>query len=124
MNLNQVTIPVLNVAKSISFYQLIGLKLIVHSHDRYARFECTPNGSTLSLHLVDEIASGEKSIIYFEREDLDEYVENLITKGVKFEQLPIDQSWLWREAKLFDLDMNPIIIYKAGENRIKPPWKL
>lgn len=124
MNLNQVTIPVLNVAKSISFYQLIGLKLIVHSHDRYARFECTPNGSTLSLHLVDEIASGEKSIIYFEREDLDEYVENLITKGVKFEQLPIDQSWLCREAKLFDLDMNPIIIYKAGENRIKPPWKL
>jgi len=124
MNLNQVTIPVSDVPKSIIFYQTLGLKLIVHTHDRYARFECTPNGSTFSLHQVDVIAKGEKAIIYFEREDLDEYVKGLELKGIVFEHGPKDQTWLWREAKLYDPDQNPIIIYQAGENRINPPWKL
>lgn len=124
MNLNQVTIPVSNVAQSIPFYQSLGLKLIVHSHDRYARFECSPNGTTLSLHKVDHIATGDKTIIYFEREDIDDFVKTLLQKGIQFEHLPKDQSWLWREAKLYDPDKNPIIIYFAGNNRINPPWKL
>ncbi len=124
MNLNQVTIPVSDVLRSIPFYQSLGLELIVHTHDRYARFECTPNGSTLSLHKVDVIAQGERAIIYFEREDLDDYVDLLVKKGIVFEHLPKDQSWLWREAKLYDPDKNPILIYSAGENRINPPWKL
>ncbi|MCB0640330.1 MAG: VOC family protein [Phaeodactylibacter sp.] len=37
MNLNQVTVPSLNVQRSIAFYQLLGLRLIVHTHERYAR---------------------------------------------------------------------------------------
>lgn len=124
MNLNQVTIPVLDVKKSILFYQSLGLKLIVHTHDGYARFECTPGGTTLSMHKVDKIHKGNKSILYFERDDLDEYVEILQNKGIVFDHLPKDQPWLWREARLYDLDENPIIIYKAGVNRIHPPWKL
>ena len=124
MNLNQVTIPVSNVVESIPFYQRLGLKLIVHSHNKYARFECSPNGTTLSLHKVDHVAKGDKVIIYFEREDIDEFVNSLVQKGIKFESLPKDQPWLWREAKLYDPDNNPIIIYYAGENRINPPWKL
>lgn len=124
MKLNQVTIPVRNVLKSIPFYQALGLKLIVHTHDGYARFECSPGGTTLSLHRIDSMAEGERTIIYFEREDLDEYVDMLINKGIVFEHMPKDQKWLWREAKLYDPDRNPIIIYRAGENRINPPWKL
>jgi len=124
MKLNQVTIPVKDVIKSIPFYQALGLKLIVHTHDRYARFECSPNGSTLSLHKVDSIENGERAIIYFEREDLDEYVNDLVNKGIVFDHLPKDQRWLWREAKLYDPDGNPIIIYHAGENRINPPWRI
>lgn len=124
MNLNQVTIPVTNVVKSIPFYQTLGLKLIVHSHDKYARFECTPNGTTLSLHQVTRLCEGERSVIYFERDDIDEYVSNLIQKGIVFEELPKDQRWLWREAKLYDPDQNPIIIYFAGVNRINPPWRI
>jgi catechol 2,3-dioxygenase-like lactoylglutathione lyase family enzyme len=124
MNLNQVTIPVSNVVKSIPFYQSLGLKLIVHTHDRYARFECSPNGSTLSLHKVDQVAKGAQTIIYFEREDIDDFVKSLQQKGVQFEHLPKDQPWLWKEAKLYDPDKNPIIIYFAGKNRINPPWKL
>ena len=123
MNLNQVTLPVKSVSKSIPFYQSLGLKLIVHTHDKYARFECSPNGSTLSLHEVGILPDGDRAVIYFEREDLDEYVEKLLHRGLKFDYLPIDQPWLWREAKLHDPDDNPIIIYKAGKNRIDPPWK-
>lgn len=123
MNLNQVTIPVKDVGKSIPFYQALGLVLIVHTHDRYARFHCVPGDSTLSLHKVDELTKGERPIIYFEREDLDQYVEQLVQKGIEFSSLPKDESWLWREAKLLDPDNNPIIIYKAGENRLNPPWK-
>jgi len=123
MNLNQVTLPVLDVLQSIPFYQKLGLKLIVHTHDNYARFECSPNGSSLSLHKVEVMPQGERTIIYFEREDLDDYVESLIGEGIVFEHLPKDQSWLWREARLYDPDNNPIIIYKAGENRLNPPWR-
>jgi catechol 2,3-dioxygenase-like lactoylglutathione lyase family enzyme len=124
MKLNQVTIPVTDIAKSIHFYQSLGLKLIVHTHNGYARFECSPNGSTFSLHKVDEVPSGARTIVYFEREDLDKYIQNLVEKGIVFEHMPIDQPWLWREAKLFDPDNNPLIIYHAGVNRINPPWKL
>ena len=123
MNLNQVTIPVRNVVNSIPFYQKLGLKLIVHTHDKYARFECSPNGSTLSLHEVQNLPEGDRTTIYFERDDLDLYVEKLLNQGLIFEHMPVDQPWLWREAKLFDPDNHPIIIYKAGKNRIDPPWK-
>ena len=124
MNLNQVTIPVTEINRSIEFYTTIGLSLIVHTHDRYARF-VSPNGnSTLSLHVVESIVSDVRTTIYFEREDLDEYVESLINKGIEFNLMPKDQSWLWREAHLSDPDGNPLIIYYAGENRIDPPWKL
>ncbi|MEP0481508.1 MAG: VOC family protein, partial [Nonlabens sp.] len=33
MNLNQITIPVLDIPKSIAFYESLGLNLIVHTHD-------------------------------------------------------------------------------------------
>ncbi len=48
MNLNQVTLYVSNVPSSIPFYESLGLELIVHTHDQYARFLCD-GGSTFSL---------------------------------------------------------------------------
>ena len=124
MNLNQVTIPVKDVLKSIQFYETLGLKLIVHTHDKYARFECTPGGTTFSLQYVDSLTSGNKTTIYFEREDIDEYVKHLIAKGIEFLEMPTDQPWLWREALLLDPDGHPIKIYRAGINRLNPPWRL
>jgi catechol 2,3-dioxygenase-like lactoylglutathione lyase family enzyme len=44
MNLNQITIPSLNLDKAIPFYQTLGLKLIVKSLPHYARFQC-PDGN-------------------------------------------------------------------------------
>ncbi|MEM7380928.1 MAG: VOC family protein, partial [Bacteroidota bacterium] len=40
------------------------------------------------------------------------------------EELPRDQSWLWREARLKDPDGNTLILYHAGENRKNPPWRI
>jgi hypothetical protein len=62
--------------------------------------------------------------IYFEEVHLDEKVKSLEEKGILFEEQPNDKPWLWREARLKDLDNNQIILYHAGENRISPPWRI
>ncbi len=84
MNLNQITVPVLNIESSIEFYKLLGLKLIVNSTNRYARFECPQGDSTFSLHKVDQLPIGEGVWIYFEVENLDEKFKELKNKGVDF----------------------------------------
>jgi catechol 2,3-dioxygenase-like lactoylglutathione lyase family enzyme len=43
MNLNQVTVPSTDVARSIDFYRRLGLISIVEDVPHYARFDC-PNG--------------------------------------------------------------------------------
>ena len=124
MNLNQVTVPSLNVENAIKFYQNLGLELIVKSLPNYARFIC-PNGeSTFSIHLVDNLSTHNGIYVYFECENLDKKVEELSTKEIQFEELPNDKSWLWREARLKDLDNNQLILFYGGENRINPPWKI
>jgi len=124
MNLNQVTLPVTDLAAAIDFYELIGLKLIVKALPDYARFECPDGSSTFSLHRVDHKAAGEGVWIYFEVGELDNYVNQLINKGVIFEELPNDKPWLWREARLKDPGGNQLIIYYAGDNRKNPPWRI
>jgi catechol 2,3-dioxygenase-like lactoylglutathione lyase family enzyme len=78
MNLNQITIPSLDLTKSIPFYEKLGLRLIVKSHPRYARFECPDGVSTFSIHQVDRLPQGEGIHIYFECNDLDEHVNVLL----------------------------------------------
>ncbi len=124
MNLNQITIPSLNLDLSIQFYKTLGMNLIVESQPHYARFECKEGSSTFSLHLVDELPIGNGIWIYFECENLDQFVTELIGKGIVFDEMPNDKSWLWREARLKDVDNNQLILYYAGENRLNPPWRL
>jgi catechol 2,3-dioxygenase-like lactoylglutathione lyase family enzyme len=124
MNLNQITIPSLDLTKSIPFYEKLGLKLIVKSIPSYARFECPDGGSSFSIHQVDTLPQGEGIYVYFECKDLDDYVNELLEKGIEFEELPNDKSWLWREARLKDLDNNQLILFFGGENRLNPPWKI
>ena len=124
MNLNQVTVPVINVERAISFYEKLGLKLIVKSTPHYARFECPGGNSTFSLHQVDNLPTGQGIWIYFEVQDLDNYIQSIIEKGIVVDELPNDKPWLWRESRLKDLDNNQIIIYFAGDNRINPPWRI
>ncbi|WP_298316133.1 VOC family protein [uncultured Aquimarina sp.] len=124
MNLNQVTVPSINVEQSISFYEKLGLRLIVKALPHYARFECKEGDATFSIHQVEELPEGDGVYVYFETTQLDQEVKRLIEDGVDFDQLPIDQSWLWREARLKDPDGNRIILYFAGDNRKNPPWRI
>ncbi len=91
LNQNPITIPVRDVEKSISFYEMLGLKLIVQALPHYARFVCKSGDSTFSLYQSNE--SGTDNIwIYFETESLDQDVNELQTKGVVFESLPTEQK--------------------------------
>ena len=123
MNLNQVTVPTINVENSISFYERLGLRLIVKS-PHYARFECPDGEATFSIHKVENLPTGEGIYVYFECKNLDEYVAQLLEKKIEFEELPNDKSWLWREARLKDLDGNQLILFFGGENRKNPPWRI
>ena len=106
MNLNQLTVPSLDLTKAVPFYVKLGLKLIVGSLPDYARFECPDGHSTFSIHRADSLPKGEGIYVYFECINLDEYVNELIKKGIVFEQTPTNQKWLWREARLKDVDGN------------------
>jgi catechol 2,3-dioxygenase-like lactoylglutathione lyase family enzyme len=124
MNLNQVTVPSIDLNIAVPFYQLLGLRLIVDALPNYARFECPDGEATFSIHQRDEIGYGYGVTVYFELENLDQKVEALQGKGMTFDLLPTDQLWLWREARLKDPDGNRIILYHAGDNRKFPPWRI
>ena len=124
MNLNQITVPSLDLSKSIPFYQKLGLKLIVHAPPHYARFECPQGEATFSIHQVDNLPQGEGIYVYFEIEDLDDFVDQLVKKGIEFSELPNDKGWLWREARLKDVDGNQLILFYGGTNRKNPPWRI
>ena len=124
MNLNQITLPSLDVERSIAFYQKMGMQLIVRSLPQYARFLCPDGDATFSVHLVDELPHGNTAWIYFECNDLDAIVWQLKTKGITIDEQPEDKPWLWREARIKDPDNNQIILYYAGPNRMDPPWKV
>lgn len=122
MLLNQLTIPVSNVALSLPFYQGFGLKAIVIS-EHYARLFEAKSGTTLSLmKTAGEIVN--PTVIYFETENVTNTVNDLLSKGYTFYEMPTQKSWLWEEAHLKDRDGNTICIYHAGENRLNPPWKV
>jgi hydroxymethylpyrimidine/phosphomethylpyrimidine kinase len=120
--LNQITLPCRDYAASVIFYRELGLTQIVDSPSNgYARFEA-PNGVTLSIHASDHAASG--AVVYFESRRLDAWVSELASDGFAFDQMPRDESWGWREARLIDPSGNVICLYKAAENRRYPPWRI
>ena len=124
MNLNQVTVPSLDLEKSIPFYQKLGLKLIVKALPHYARFECPDGDSTFSIHKVEELPRGDGIYVYFECNDLDAQVGELRANGIEFQETTSDRPWLWKEARLKDLDGNKLILFYGGENRKNPPWRI
>ena len=124
MNLNQVTVPSNNVEKAVSFYESMGLILIVKSLPKYARFELPQGDATFSIHLVTSPIQEPGVLVYFENDSLDDLVNSLIKKGIVFDAMPEDQPWLWREARLRDPDGNQIVLFSAGKNRKNPPWRI
>lgn len=121
-SLNQVTVGCRDYAASVDFYKALGLQQIVDSPSNgYARFE-VPNGVTLSIHASDDISGS--NVVYFESKRLDAWVTELASQGYAFEQMPQDENWGWREARLLDPAGNMVCLYSAGENRRYPPWRI
>jgi len=121
--LNQVTVTGTNYQRSVDFYRKLGLTQIVDNPPDYARFE-TPGGATFSVQIDPEEKIIATTAIYFECDDLDSRVEQLARSGLAFEHGPRDQPWMWREARMRDPDGNIVFLYKAGEARRFPPWRL
>ena len=124
MDLNQITLPVTDFDRTVAFYRDMGFTLIVHSPPRYARFECPEGNSTFSLHSAAKSGDNTGVVVYFECSDLDGRVKHLLAAGIQFTQLPADERWLWREARLVDPSGNVICLYWAGDNRKNPPWRV
>ena len=124
MRLNHITIPSLNVERSVQFYKKLGMLLIVDALPRYVRFELPDGEATFSIHLVEKLPIGDGITIYFEDDSLDELVLDLQKKEIEFSLLPTDQRWLWREAHVLDPDGNKIILFFGGDNRKNPPWRI
>lgn len=119
---NQVTVGARNYVASIDFYRKLGLQQIVDSPDNgYARFEAA-NGATFSIHASDQPAN--ETVVYFESARLDAWVSTLRAQGLKFDQLPRDEEWLWREARLRDPHGNIVCLYHSSDNRRYPPWRI
>lgn len=123
VELNQVTLPALDVAASVAFYRRMGFTLIVDA-PHYARFKSTVGDATFSIHKEDSIAEPSKTIVYFECAALDRTVAELKAQGLRFTQEPRDEPWLWREARVTDPSGNVICLYHAGSNRLDPPWRV
>ena len=124
MDLNQVTLPSTDVARSAAFYRALGFTQIVSSLPSYARFECPVGTATFSLHQVASVPENSGVVVYFECVDLDATYRQLTKQGFVFDAPPTDQRWLWREAYLRDPDGTVICLYRAGDARRNPPWRL
>jgi len=124
MRLNQATVPLLDYATSKAFYLMLGLKLIVDSPPRYARFEMPEGGSSFSIEKVEGVSGSAWPLIWFESDRLDDLVADLKAQGVVFDSQPETKSYLWRVATLRDPAGNLIALYHAGENRLNPPWRV
>ncbi|HEU0310837.1 MAG TPA: bifunctional hydroxymethylpyrimidine kinase/phosphomethylpyrimidine kinase [Sphingomicrobium sp.] len=123
IRLNQVTVTGKDYKKMVEFYRKLGLRQIVDSpENNYARFEA--GGATFSVQCDPEAEIGETVAVYFECDDLDERVERLARAGMPFEHGPRNQPWMWREARLRDPSGNTIFLYRAGEARRFPPWRM
>jgi predicted enzyme related to lactoylglutathione lyase len=123
-DLNQVTVPSTDVRRSIDFYQCLRPMLIVENFPGYARFECPEGDATFSVHQTNQPSGSPGVVAYFECEDLDSTVVRVMERGLRFEAESQDHPWLWREAFLKDSDGSAVCLFRAGENRKNPPWRL
>ena len=123
LRLNQVTVTGTNYERSVDFYKRLGLKQIVDNPPDYARFEAG-GGATFSVQIDPDEKIIATTAVYLECDDLDERVEQLARSGIPFEHGPRNQPWMWREARHRDPDGNIIFLYKAGEARRFPPWRI
>lgn len=122
LRLNHISIKVSNLERSIAFYEILGLRLIVCTGNPYARFECADGGTTFSLSEAeqDEVIPGDTGL-YFEVGNVAATVAHLQARGLEFYTPVKEESWLWTEAWFRDPDGHQLCIYHAGKARRFPP---
>ncbi|MFN4101043.1 MAG: VOC family protein [Pararhodobacter sp.] len=123
MDLNQITLAANNFDECVGFYRKLGLKLIVLSEGRYARFEMPSGSTTLSISKAETSSVGN-TVLYFEVDDVDRRFAELSALSVEFETAPTDENWKWREALFADPAGNKLCLFHAGPDRRFPPWRL
>src|SRR5262249_55261507 len=123
MRLNQVTVGSTDVPRSIAFYCQLGLQLIVHTHDKYARFLCPDGSSTFSVHQVGPAHPRGTTMVFLEGDDAAAAVAALKERGLQFDSDPMAQVWLGREASPHAPENTPIFLFPPGKNRFSPPWR-
>lgn len=123
MNLNQVTIPAIDMEETAAFYRKLGFLQIVDT-PHYARFECPEGDATFSLSLIENHHQINPTTIYFETELLEEKVNQISALGIDIAQPPTAERYLWTEAIVYDPSGNKIKLYWAGDNRKNPPWRV
>lgn len=128
IRLNQVTLGAKDMAASVSFYQRLGLTLIVDSAPRYVRFEFPdpPDGgepATLSLHAVDRdwIPAKDWPLIYFEVENVSALLSDANLTPLTPPEL---KPYAWEEADILDPSGNRIRLFHAGKARRFPDWRI
>jgi catechol 2,3-dioxygenase-like lactoylglutathione lyase family enzyme len=126
MRFNHVTLIVSDFERSKAFYTTLGLEQIVDAPPRYARFVLPDGDATLSIEVTDGIERRETARVqvFIECDDLDERVAALKARGIAFDQDPTDIDYIGREARLREPDGHDIRLYRAGENRLNPPWRM
>jgi catechol 2,3-dioxygenase-like lactoylglutathione lyase family enzyme len=123
MRLTQITLSCPDLDEGWRFYCALGFTPIVDSRPHYARFVFPDGEATLSLD-HDETGAHGGVEIGIECEDLDAVHGRLTAQGFGFEHPPVDQRWLWREARLKDPGGHVLLLFQPGQNRLDPPWKL
>ena len=123
MRMNQLTLAVHDFDQAVAFYRAWGLRLIVSSEQRYARFENPADLTTLSVHVANT-ATAPTTIVYFEVNDVQQQVAKLAAKGINAVLGPATRPWRWIEARYEDPSGNVLCIYSAGKDRRFPPWRL
>ena len=124
MRFNHITLIVSDFERSKAFYSTLGLVQIVDAPPRYARFVLPDGDATLSIEVTGEGPAPSRAQLFFECDALDETVAALKAEGIEFTQDPTDMSYLWREARLREPDGHDVRLYRAGENRLNPPWRM
>lgn len=122
MRLNQVTLAVSDLDRSVAFYRRLGIEQII-ADEGYARFACPERDRTVSLEVVASVPESATTV-YLECDDYDGVVSALNRSGIAFEQGCVAEPWLWREARLRDPDGNRLCLFNAGTSRLSLPTHL
>jgi catechol 2,3-dioxygenase-like lactoylglutathione lyase family enzyme len=127
VRLNHVLLPCTDVARSLAFYEGLGLTAIVVDRAPdgtpwHARLVFPDGGATLSLESGRVVSPG--IVVYFECAGLGEKVAALGRAGYIFAEPLQMKPWLWREAALVDPDGYRLCLFQAGSYRLDPPGRL